>query len=71
MRRIAARLVELGGRPFVLVIGLVAGTIQGVPRLLLGGSSGPLKAVPVLIVGTTALLWWLAALGATHADVVS
>ncbi|HEY0997881.1 MAG TPA: hypothetical protein VGD77_17960 [Gemmatimonadaceae bacterium] len=62
MRRTAEQLAVLPGIPFVLVVGLVAGTIQGTPRLLLGGTSAALKPVPIIIVGVAALFWWLGAL---------
>jgi hypothetical protein len=63
MRRISAQIEALRPAAFVFLIGLVAGTIQGVPRLLLGGvTSSPPKLFPFLVIGATAILWWTAAL---------
>lgn len=62
MRRIVGQIEVLGAVPFIFLIGLVAGAIQGIPRMFLGGTSTPFRLVPYLIIGTTAVLWWLAAL---------
>jgi hypothetical protein len=62
MRRISAQIEALGSASFVLLIGLVAGTIQGIPGLFLGGSkTAPLQLFPFLVIGITAVLWWTAA----------
>lgn len=63
MRGISAQIETLGPTRFTLLIGLVAGAIQGLPRLLLGGASTvPPRLTPFLIIGATAVLWWTAAL---------
>lgn len=63
MRRISAQIEMLGSARFILLIGGVAGAIQGVPRLLLGGTNpARLELIPFLVVGITAVLWWTAAL---------
>jgi hypothetical protein len=59
MRHISARIEALGPTRFVLFIGLVAGAIEGVPRLLLSGTdSSRARIFPFLLIGTTAVLWW-------------
>lgn len=62
MRRIAAELERLEPKRFILLIGLVAGAIQGVPRFIVGGAStarAPLA--PFAIVGVAAVVRWIAA----------
>lgn len=63
MRRIAAHIEALAAIPFILLLGLVGGAIQGIPRFFLGGTgaSGPHFA-QFLVVAISAVLWWTAAL---------
>ena len=69
MRRIAAEIESLGGTRFVLLIGLVAGAIGGLPSLFLGGATTVgFHLIPFLVIGIAAiaewvgavLLWWIA-----------
>jgi hypothetical protein len=63
MRRIAAQVEALDPVSFVLLIGLVAGTIQGMPRVFLGGVTGaPPRLIAFLVIGIAAIVWWTAAL---------
>lgn len=63
MRRVAAQIEALGAARFTLLIGLVAGTIQGVPRLFLGGGGAvQSRLTALLIIGVVAVFWWTAAL---------
>jgi len=63
MRRISSQMETLGPVRFVVLTGLIAGAIQGLPRLLLSGATTvSLQLVPFLVVGITAVLWWTAAL---------
>ena len=63
MRRISAEMESAGALRFVLLIGLVAGAIQGVPTLLLGGASTVgFHLVPFLVIGIAAITWWVGAL---------
>src|SRR4051812_35380890 len=63
MRRLATQLEALDSARFTLLIGLVAGSIEGVPRLFLGGAS-PIQSRPItwIMIGTVEVIWWIAAL---------
>jgi len=62
MRRISTQIEALGAIQFILLIGVVAGTIQGAPRLFLGGvTTTRLQLLPFLVIGITAVVWWSAA----------
>jgi hypothetical protein len=62
MRRISSQIEALEATQFIFLIGVVAGTIQGIPQLLLGGRTGAgLKAIPFLVIGCVAMLWWTGA----------
>jgi hypothetical protein len=61
LRRIAAQLQTLRAANFVLVIALVAGVTQGLPRLFLGGTVSTPRLTSFLIVGSAGILWWIAA----------
>src|SRR6476619_5091230 len=61
MRRISAQIESLGATRFILLIGLIGGTIQSAPQLLLGGASSTrLQLLPFLVIGLTAIFWWSA-----------
>ena len=61
MRRLAAQIEELSAVRFIVVIGLVGGAVQGVPRFFLTSSRG-LALLPFVLIGLTAVLLWTAAL---------
>jgi hypothetical protein len=62
MRRISSQIEALGAIGFILLIGLAAGTIQGAPRLFLGGATTTrLQLLSFLVIGITAVVWWSAA----------
>src|SRR5438067_6035 len=62
MRRISTQIEAVGAIRFMLLIGLVAGTIQGAPRLFLGGGTTTrLQLLPFLVLGIAAVVWWSAA----------
>lgn len=69
MRRIAAQIEALAAVPFVLLVGLIGGALQGVPRFLLSGSGAMRPHLAQFVVGgvtstlywtAAALLWWIA-----------
>ena len=63
MRRITSHIERLAAPPFILLVGLVYGAIQGVPRFWLSGGVGTgLHLAQFVIVGVTSVLWWTAAL---------
>jgi hypothetical protein len=62
MRRISAQIEQLSGGRFMLLVGLVAGAIQGVPRFFLDESAGPHpQVISFIVIGLLAVLWWTAA----------
>jgi hypothetical protein len=69
MRRIAAQVEALSAVRFVLLVGLVGGALQGMPRFLLSGTAAPgAHLAGLLVVGVSAVfsltaaafLWWIA-----------
>lgn len=63
MRRIFAQIEALGATHFILLVGLIAGAIQGVPRLFLGNTeAAPSWLILLPVVGATEALSWTAAL---------
>lgn len=59
MRHISARIEALEPGRFVLLIGLVAGAIQGMPRVVVSGAdSSRFRIAPFLPIGITAAHWW-------------
>jgi hypothetical protein len=63
MRRIAIQIEALPGVRFVLLVGLVGGALQGIPRFLLSGTAAPApRLAGVLVVGISVVVWWTAAL---------
>lgn len=69
MRRIAAQIEGLAAAPFVLLVGLIGGALQSIPRFLVSGTDGTRPLLAQLVaVGVTsvlswtaaALLWWIA-----------
>lgn len=62
MRRIAAQVEALTPVPFVLLVGLIGGALQAIPRFLLSGS-GAMRPhlAQFVLVGVTSTLYWTAA----------
>jgi hypothetical protein len=63
MRRIAAHIEGLAAAPFILLVGVVGGALQGIPRCFFGGPGGTAPHLAqFIVVGVTSVLWWTAAL---------
>ncbi len=63
MRRIATQIEALEAVRFILLLGLVGGALQTIPRFLLDGMSAPgPRLAGLLIGGISAVLWWTAAM---------
>lgn len=63
MRRLAAHMEGLAAAPFILLVGLIGGALQGMPRFFLG-TTGTTDShfAPFVVVGVASVLWWTAAL---------
>ena len=63
MRCRPTQLEELAPAPFIVVVGLVGGVLQGMPRFFLGnGSSTEARSAQLVIVAAFSVLWWAGAL---------
>lgn len=63
MRQIATHIEGLAAAPFMLLVGLIGGALQGIPHLMLGGTggAGP-RVTQIVVIGVGTVLWWTAAL---------
>jgi hypothetical protein len=62
VRLLTARLEKLPPTQFILLVGLAAGVLDGVPTLLVGNtSSAGTRPIHLLAVAATTVLWWCAA----------
>ena len=63
MRRIAEHMEGLAAAPFILLVGVVGGALQGIPPFSLGGAGGTTRRLTqFIVVGGTTVLWWTAVL---------
>ena len=62
MRLSPTQLEELAPAPFILIVGLAGGVLEGIPRFFLGnGSSAEGRSAQLVVVGAFSLLWWAGA----------
>jgi hypothetical protein len=62
MRLRPTQLEELAPAPFIVIVGLAGGVLQGIPRFFLGnGSNAEARSAQLVVVGAFSLLWWAGA----------
>ena len=63
MRRLWTKIEALSATPFILVVGLVGGVLQGIPHFFLGSSSRTdMRIVQMIVFDVISVLWWAAVL---------
>src|SRR5215510_1455951 len=63
MRRLWTKIEALSAAPFILLVGLVGGVLQGIPHFFLGSSSRTdMRIVQMIVFDVISVLWWAAVL---------